>query len=95
MAHAVIGNFGLGVAMAATQIAGTALIQLIAPGRFRGRVMSVLNLNMGLAQVLTLPLALLGQWLSLQVLFPGLAGVLLVTTAVILASRRHIWSIRT
>ena len=45
MAHAVIGNFGLGVAMAATQIAGTALIQLIAPGRFRGRVMSVLNLQ--------------------------------------------------
>ena len=95
VAHAVIGNFGLGLAMAATQIAGTALIQLIAPGRFRGRVMSVLNLNMGLAQVFTLPLALLGQWLSLQVLFPALAGVLLMTTAVILASRRHIWSIRT
>ena len=37
-------------------------------------VMSVPNLNMGLSQVFTLPLALLGQWLPLQVLFPGLAG---------------------
>ena len=50
---------------------------------------------MGLSQVFTLPLALLGQWLSLQVLFLGLAGILLVTTAAILASRRYIWSIRT
>ena len=76
VANAVIGNFGLGVSMAASQIAGTALIQLIAPGNFRGRVMSVLNLNMGIAQVITLPLAALGQLISLEVLFPALAVTL-------------------
>lgn len=94
VAHAAIGNFGLGVSMAASQIAGTALIQLIAPGNFRGRVMSVLNLNMGVAQVITLPLAALGQLISLQVLFPALAVTLLATTAAILASRRAVWRSR-
>lgn len=94
VANAAIGNFGLGVSMAASQIAGTALIQLIAPGNYRGRVMSVLNLNMGIAQVITLPLAALGQLISLQVLFPALAVTLLVTTAVILALRRTMWRSR-
>lgn len=94
VANAVIGNFGLGICMAASQIAGTALIQLIAPGNFRGRVMSVLNLNMGIAQVVTLPLAALGQAISLQVLFPALAVALLATTAWILAARRVVWRTR-
>ena len=76
------------------QIAGTALIQLVAPGNFRGRVMSVLNLNMGIAQVVTLPLAALGQAISLQVLFPALAVALLATTAWILAARRVVWRTR-
>jgi len=94
VANAAIGNFGLGVSMAASQIAGTALIQLIAPGNFRGRVMSVLNLNMGIAQIVTLPLAALGQLISLEVLFPGLAVALLFTTGAILASRRVVWRTR-
>ena len=92
--NAVIGNFGLGVSLAASQIAGTALIQLIAPGNFRGRVMSVLNLNMGIAQIITLPLAALGQAVSLEVLFPGLAIALLVTTVTVLALRRAVWRTR-
>ena len=94
VANAVLGNLGLGVSMAASQIAGTALIQLIAPGNYRGRVMSVLNLNMGIAQLVTLPLAALGQAISLQVLFPALAIVLLAATAAILASRRVVWTVR-
>ena len=94
VANAVIGNFGLGISMAASQIAGTALIQLIAPGNYRGRVMSVLNLNMGIAQIVTLPLAALGQLISLQVLFPALAVTLLVVTAAILGSRRVVWRTR-
>ena len=67
---------------------------MIAPGNFRGRVMSVLNLNMGIAQIVTLPLAALGQLISLEVLFPGLAVALLFTTAGILASRRAVWRSR-
>ena len=94
VANAVIGNFGLGVSMASAQIAGTALIQLIAPAEFRGRVMSLLNLSMGVAQLVTLPLAALGQWLSLEVLFPALALSLLVVTGSVLATRRALWRVR-
>ena len=94
VANAVIGNFGLGVAMVGAQVAGTALIQLIAAAEFRGRVMSVLNLNMGLAQVVTLPLAALGQWITLEVLFPALALVLLAVTVLILVTRPVVWRIR-
>ena len=94
VANAVIGNFGLGVAMASAQIAGTALIQLVAPAEFRGRVMSLLNLNMGVAQLVTLPLAALGQWIGLEVLFPALAVSLLAVTVLILATRRALWRVR-
>ena len=94
VANAVIGNLGLGVAMATTQIAGTALIQLTAPNELRGRVMSVLGLNMGLAQMLTLPLAALGQLVTLEVLFPALAVTLIVTTALIVTTRRVVWRTR-
>ena len=94
VANAVIGNFGLGVAMASAQIAGTALIQLIAPADFRGRVMSLLNLSMGVAQLVTLPLAALGQWIGLEVLFPALAVSLLAVTGTVLATRRALWRVR-
>ena len=94
VANAVIGNFGLGVAMASAQIAGTALVQLVAPGEFRGRVMSLLSLNMGVAQLVTLPLAALGQWIGLEVLFPALAVSLLAVTVLILATRRALWRVR-
>ena len=91
VANAAIGNFGLGVTMATSQIAGTALIQLTAPAHLRGRVMSVLNLNMGLAQVVTLPLAELGQWITLETLFPALATAMLAVTALILLLRPVVW----
>ena len=94
VANAVIGNFGLGVAMASAQIAGTALIQLVAPAEFRGRVMSLLNLNMGVAQLVTLPLAALGQWIGLEALFPALAVSLLAVTVLILTTRRALWRVR-
>ena len=70
------------------------MIQLIAAGEFRGRVMSVLNLNMGLAQIVTLPLAALGQWITLEVLFPTLALVLLAVTVLILVTRPVVWRTR-
>ncbi len=94
VANAVIGNFGLGVSMASAQVAGTALIQLIAPGEVRGRVMSLLNLNMGVAQLVTLPLAAVGQWIGLEVLFPVLALSLLAVTVLILATRPVLWRVR-
>jgi len=39
---------------------------------------------------MTMPIALLGQWLTLQVLFPLLAGLALVAVATILLTKRQI-----
>ncbi|MEE9279215.1 MAG: MFS transporter [Myxococcota bacterium] len=91
---AMVGNFGLGVSMTTAQVSGATLIQLLVPNEVRGRVMSVLNLNMGLAQLVTLPLAAVGQLVSLQVLFPTLAFTLLATIALILIARPAIWRAR-
>lgn len=83
VANAVIGNFGLGAGMAIAMVSSTILIQHIVPNEVRGRIMSIFQLNMGFAQLMTLPVAVLGQWLTLQLLFPimalaGLAAVVLI-----------------
>ena len=44
-------------------------MQQLVPNEVRGRIMSIFQLNMGVAQLMTMPIALLGQWLTLQVLF--------------------------
>ncbi len=80
---AVIGNFGLGAALAATNISATALIQHLVPNEVRGRVMSILLVSRGLAQLVTLPLAALGGVISLRTLFPSLALVVLALTMLI------------
>ncbi|HBP15797.1 MAG TPA: hypothetical protein DD457_11360, partial [Gammaproteobacteria bacterium] len=56
----------------------------------RGRIMGILQLNMGFAQLMTMPVAILGQWLTLPVLFPGLALVTLGAILLVLATRRQI-----
>ena len=91
---AAIGNFGLGMSMAAAQIAATATIQLSVPNALRGRVMSVLSLNMGVSQLMTLPFAAIGQQISLQVLFPALALTLLTLLGTIALTRRVLWRAR-
>ena len=65
---AVVGNVGLGAGMATSQVASTSLIAAMTPNKVRGRVMSLLMLNMGVAQALTLPVV--AQAISLETLFP-------------------------
>jgi predicted MFS family arabinose efflux permease len=84
---AVIGNFGLGASLAATNVSATALIQHLVPNEVRGRVMSILLINRGLAQLVTLPLAALGGVISLRTLFPSLALVLLALTVLIVVAQ--------
>lgn len=91
---AVVGNLGLGASMTTAQVSGAALVQLLVPDGVRGRVMSILNLNMGLAQLVTLPLAAVGQIISLQVLFPTLALTLLATIIALLIARPAVWRAR-
>ncbi|HKI75108.1 MAG TPA: hypothetical protein VJ998_10705, partial [Pseudomonadales bacterium] len=63
------------------------LIQHLTPNEMRGRIMSIFQLNMAFAQLMTMPVAMLGQWLTLQVLFPLLSLAALVLVVLILSTR--------
>jgi dipeptide/tripeptide permease len=59
--------------MTTMMVSSTILIQHIAPSDMRGRIMSIFQLNMAFAQLMTMPIALLAQWLGLAALFPVLS----------------------
>jgi hypothetical protein len=86
----VIGNLGIGAGMTVTMVSSTILIQHLVPNEVRGRIMSLFQLNMGFAQLMTMPVAVLGQWLTLPVLFPILAVATLGAVVVILVARPQI-----
>jgi MFS family permease len=88
--NAVIGNLGLGAGMTITTVSSTILIQQLVPNEVRGRIMSIFQLNMGFAQLMTMPVAILAQWLTLPVLFPLMAVITTVAVLAILLSRRQI-----
>jgi MFS family permease len=75
---AIVGNLGLGAGIAATSVAGVSIVQHLTPAHLRGRVMGVLFLGRGLAQLATFPLAAAAQVVSLRTLFPALAITQLV-----------------
>jgi len=85
--NAVIGNLGLGAGMTITMVSSTILIQRIVPNEVRGRIMSIFQLNMGFAQLMTMPVAALGQWFTLQVLFPILAAMTVIIVLTILVTQ--------
>lgn len=91
---AVLGNLGLGACLAGVNIAAMTIVQGMVPNEVRGRVMSVVTLNRGLAQLLTLPLAAAGQIVSLRVLFPALAAVQLVLVVMLLIARPAVRRLR-
>ncbi len=57
--------------------------------------MSIFQLNMGFAQLMTMPVAALGQWLTLPVLFPIMAVATLASVVLILILRPQIMRART
>jgi len=85
--NVMIGNFGLGAGMTTLMVSSTVLIQHIVPNEIRGRIMSIFQLNMAFAQLMTMPVALLGQWLGLGLVFPALAYLTLVVVVVVLVSQ--------
>jgi len=89
--NAVIGNLGLGAGMTITTVSSTILIQQLVPNEVRGRIMSIFQLNMGFAQLMTMPVAILAQWLTLAVLFPVLAVITTLAVSLILVTRRALW----
>ncbi len=70
--------------MTTTMVSSTILIQHLVPNEFRGRIMSIFQMNMAFAQLMTMPVALLGQWLTLPVLFPLLAITTLALVTLII-----------
>lgn len=87
---AVVGNFGLGAGMTITMVSSTVLIQHVVPNAVRGRIMSLVQLNMGFAQLMTLPVATIGQWLPLTTLFPSMALLTLAVIAAILIFKSEV-----
>ena len=83
----VLGNFGLGVGMATSQVSAVSIIQHVVPDAVRGRVLSLYQLSMGVGQLLTFPIAVLGQLVTLPVLFPGLFGATLAAVMSIAVGR--------
>jgi MFS family permease len=89
---AFLANFGFGSSQSTTLVATVSLVQERVPNEMRGRVMSLVQLNMGAAQLLTLPLAAIGQFISLTVLLPVVGFATLFAIAAILLSHPALWS---
>ena len=88
--NAVLGNLGLGAGMTITTVSSTILIQQQVPNQVRGRIMSIFQLNVGFAQLMTMPVAMLAQWLTLTVLFPIMALLTLAAVVLILLTKQQI-----
>lgn len=88
--NAVLGNLGIGAGMTIAVVNSTILIQELVPNEVRGRIMSIFQLNMGFAQLMTLPIAAAAQWLTLETLLPFVAYATLAAVALILLTRRQI-----
>lgn len=91
---ATSGNFGLGFGFAMTQVAATTLLAHNTPNETRGRVMSLLMISIFAAQALALPVAIAGQAISLETLFPILSYVCLGSVGLLLLWRRELWGAR-
>jgi sugar phosphate permease len=71
-------------------VSSTILIQHLTPNNMRGRVMSLFQLNMAFAQLMTMPVAILAQVFSLQTLFPVLAWITLIMVILVLVLKRQV-----
>ena len=88
--NVIIGNLGLGAGMTISTVSSVILIQHLTPNEMRGRIMSLFQLNMAFAQLMTMPVAILGQWLTLPVLFPILSFMTLSIVALILVTQSQV-----
>ncbi len=89
---AFLANFGFGSSQSTTLVATVSLVQERVPNEMRGRVMSLVQLNQGTAQLLTLPLAAIAQAVSLAVLLPVIGFGSLFVIIAIIVTHPWLWS---
>ena len=89
---AFLANFGFGSSQSTTLVSTVSLVQERVPNEMRGRVMSLVQLNQGSAQLLTLPLAAVGQLISLTVLLPVVGFASLFLILAILLTHPALWT---
>jgi hypothetical protein len=83
-----LAMFAGGLAFQLQQTVGTAILQNVVPRQLLGRVTALLVLAQGLAQTSGLAFGLLGQVMSLELLFPIVGGVMLASALAIAALQR-------
>ncbi len=90
--NAIIGNIGLGAGMTISMVSSTILIQHMVPNQVRGRIMSIFQMNMAFAQLMTMPVAIVAQYVTLESLFPILSFITLTIVVVILVTQRQLFT---
>jgi hypothetical protein len=83
-----VAMFFGGLAFQLQQTVGTAILQLVVPRALLGRVTALLFLAQGLAQTSGLAFGLLGQVMSLELLFPIVVVVMLASALAIAGLQR-------
>ena len=92
--NASAGNFLLGAGMSIAMVASAAIIAHEAPNEMRGRVMGLMFLGMGIAQLAGLPLGALANLLTMEALFPPMAWAVFAILAALIILRPVIVSAR-
>ena len=85
--NAMMGNLLLGVGMSIAMVSANATLAYETPNEMRGRIMGLIFLGMGIAQLAGLPLGAVAQSLTMETLFPPMSFVVLAILAAILVFR--------
>ena len=85
--NAILGNYLLGTGMSMAMVSSAAIIAHVAPNEMRGRVMGLVFLGMGMAQLVALPLGTMAEWLTMETLFPPMSWVVLAVLAGLIVLR--------
>jgi MFS family permease len=83
-------NLALGASLAVMQISSRSIIQRTVPNEMQGRVLSLLLLNMGVAQFMSGPVGALAQAFTLERVVPVLGWISLALTVTIVTLRPDI-----
>jgi MFS family permease len=83
-------NLTLGASLAVMQVSSRSIVQRSVPNEMQGRVLSLLLLNMGVAQFMSGPVGALAQAFTLERVVPVLGWISLALTVSIIVARPDI-----